>query len=384
MAPSMLGIQMGSVANGFAAFSLSGSATVLGGVSLAIGMPMLFLSLVGGVVADRAPRRSVLMVTQSVLGLSAAAIAVLAMTGHLAVWQLYVLGFAQGTAFAFNMPARQAYIAEIVPPVHLRSAVTLNNATMNGARILGPSLAGALLAVPAVGIGGVFAVMATMYIAVITALLRLPSSVRRAVGERENAWTQLVNGLRYIRSSPALLGLLVLGFLPLFFGLPFQSLLPVFAERVHGVGAPGLGAMSAAVGAGALAGSLAIVLLSRSPHVGRYQIGLCVGFGLSLIGFALAPTFGVAVALLVGVGFMSAGYSALNQTLVMENTDPQFHGRVMSVYLLTYGMVPFATLPEAWLTDHLGPSTAMLFAGTAVTLSVLLVVAVRASTRRQA
>jgi hypothetical protein len=141
--------------------------------------------------------------------------------------------------------------------------------------------------------------------------------------------------------------------------------------------------MSAAVGAGALAGSLAIVLLSRSPHVGRYQVALGVGFGLSLMGFALAPTFGIALALLVAVGFMSAGYAALNQTLVMENTDPQFHGRVMSVYLLTYGMVPFATLPEAWLTDHLGAPIAMLFAGAAVTLSVLLVVAVRASSRRK-
>jgi MFS family permease len=382
MAPSMLAIQMGTVATGFAAFTLSGSATVLGGVSLATGLPMLLLSLVGGVVADRASRRNILLGTQSTLGLSAAAVAVLALTGHLAVWHLYLLGLAQGTAFAFNMPARQAYIAEIVSAAQLRSAVTLNNATMNFARIAGPSLAGVLLAVPALGAGVVFAAMAAMYSTVIAALFRLPEPPARERISRAGGLAQMVDGLRYIRSNSTLRALLIIGFVPLFFGLPFQFLLPVFAERVHGVGAAGLGAMSACVGAGALAGSLAIALFSGSRRLGRIQIALGASFGLSLLGFALAPDFLLASGLLVVVGFTSAGYSALNQTLVMEHTASQFHGRVMSVYLLTYGMIPFATFPEAWLADHIGAPAAMSIAGAIVALSVLLAAVLVPASRR--
>lgn len=378
----MFAIQMGTVGTGYAAFALSGSATVLGGVSLAQGLPMLLLSLIGGVVADRASRRLIMIGTQTVLGLSAFTIAILALTGNLAVWQLYLLGIAQGTAFSFNMPARQAYIAELVGPAQLRSAVTLNNTTMNFARIAGPSVAGGLLAVPALGVALVFATMAAMYSTVIATLFRLPDSAVRETRDGGGGWSQLVDGLRYIRRTPTLRGLLILGWVPLFFGLPFQSLLPVFAQRVHDVGAPGLGAMSAAVGAGALAGAVAVALFSRWGRLGQLQIVLGAGFGLALIGFGLAPTFPIAIVLLVGVGLASAGYAALNQTLIMEHTASQFHGRVMSVFLLTYGTVPFATFPEAWLADHIGAPTALVLAGAVVTLSVVLVAVFAPSFRR--
>jgi len=374
MSHSMFAIQMGTVATGYAAFTLSGSATVLGGISLAQGIPMLLLSLVGGVVADRTSRRLVLIGTQTMLGVPAIAIAILAFTGHLAVWQLYVFGILQGTAFSFNMPARQAYIAELVGPALLRSAVTLNNTTMNFARIAGPSVAGALLAVPALGVGGVFGAMGVLYCGVISSLARLPDTEAREAVGRSGGWAQLVDGLKYIRRTPTLFGLLLLGFLPLLFGLPFQSLLPLFAERVHGVGAPGLGAMSAAAGAGALVGAVAVALFSRLRRLGQLQIALGVGFGLGLIGFGLAPTFPIALVLLLLVGMSSAGYAALNQTLLMEHTDAQFHGRVMSVFLLSYGAVPLATFPEAWLADHIGGPYALALAGALVTLSVLLVV----------
>src|SRR5438094_7504231 len=208
MAPSMFAIQMGTVAIGFAAFDLTGSATVLGDVSLAQGVPMLLLSLVGGVVADRTSRRLVLIGTQTMLGVPAVAIAILAFTGHLAVWQLYVFGILQGTAFSFNMPARQAYIAELVGPALLRSAVTLNNTTMNFARIAGPSVAGALLAVPALGVGGVFGAMGVLYCGVISSLARLPDAAARQTEIASGGWMQLVEGLKYIRRTPTLFGLL--------------------------------------------------------------------------------------------------------------------------------------------------------------------------------
>ncbi len=380
--PSTLAVQMAAVAIGYAAFLLSGSATALGGVSLATGLPMLSFALVGGVVADRAPRRLVLIGTQSTLGLSAAAIAALALTGHLAIWHLYVLGVAQGTAFAFNMPARQAFIAELVGPELLRSAVSLNNATMNFARIAGPSLAGGLLAVPAIGVGGVFATIALMYGAVLLTLFRLPPGRGSKAAAGRGNWQQLTAGLNHIRTSPALLTLLTLGFVPMFFGMPYQTLLPLFAERVHGVGALGLGLMNAAVGAGALAGSLVIAAYAGGRALGRLQMMLGIAFGVGLIGFGVAPSFPIAVAALVLVGFAFAGYAAVNQTLVMEHTAADFHGRVISVYLMSFGLLPLATFPEAWGADHIGGPAMIILAGSVVVAAVGLTALLVPSYRR--
>jgi len=368
--PSTLGVQMASVAIGYAAFLISGSATALGGVSLATGLPMLTFALVGGVVADRAPRRLILIGTQTTLGLSAATIAALTLTGHLALWHLYVLGMAQGTAFAFNMPARQAFIAELVGPELLRSAISLNNATMNFARIAGPAIAGGLIAMPMLGVGGVFSLIALMYGAALLSVLRLPPGRGSAAAAGRGNWQQLLAGLNQIRSSPALLALLTLGFVPLFFGMPYQTLLPLFAERVHGAGALGLGLMNAAVGVGALTGSLTIAAYASGRALGRLQIILGLAFGVGLVGFGLAPSFPLAVAALVVVGFAFAGYAAVNQTLVMEHTSPDFHGRVISVYLMSFGLLPLATFPEAWGADHIGGPAMITIAGSLVIAAV--------------
>src|SRR5262245_2407260 len=146
--PSILATQMNMVASGFTAFELTGSAAMLGIVSSAVSIPMLLLSLVGGVVADRAPRRRVIVASQSSMGIATLLVAILAITGHVEVWHLIALGLVNGTAFSFNMPARQAYTADLVGGSLLRSAVSLTNAGMNFNRILGPALAGLLLVIP--------------------------------------------------------------------------------------------------------------------------------------------------------------------------------------------------------------------------------------------
>jgi MFS family permease len=372
MLPGALAIQMGTVAIGYAAFALTGSATALGGVSLATGLPMLALSLVGGVVADRSSRRAILIGTQTILGLGALTTGALALTDQLVIWHLYVLGAVQGTAFSFNMPARQAFVAELVPATLLRSAVTLSNASMNFARIAGPSIAGGLLAIPVVGVGGVFAAMSAMYGAVLVSLARLPERASNRAPGNTRGWDQLTAGLHHIRSTPTLVALLTVGFIPLLLGMPYQTLLPVFAERVHNTGAFGLGLMNAAAGIGALAGSMTVALAARLPWLSRLQVLLGVGFGLSLVGFGAAPSFTVALALLVLVGFTFAAYTALNMTLVMERAAPQFHGRVMSVYLASFGLLPVATFPEAWIADHVGAPATIAGAGALVVITLVL------------
>jgi MFS family permease len=330
-------------------------------MSLALGAPLLLFALIGGVAADRLPRQRVVLASQTVLGACAAVIAALSVANLLAPWHLVAVGLAQGTAFAFNVPARQALVSDLVGPARLRSAVSLNTTFTNACRILGPALAGVLLSVPQVGVTGVFVAVAGMYVVGIASAAAIRVHPPSGDVRRGSAYAQLIEGLAYIRSSPVLLALLGLAVVPPFFGLPFQMLLPLFSETVYGVGAAGLGVLTAATGAGALAGSLAVAALAEFRRPAVLQLALGVGFGLTLVAFGAAPTFAVAVVVLAAAGFASAAYTALNNTLVMANSAPRLHGRVMSVYLLTLGATPVAAFPMSWLADRLGgPATVAL------------------------
>ena len=373
MLPATLAWQMSMIVNGYAAFVLSGSATVLGVVSIATGLPMIPFALVGGVVADRLSRRTVLLGTQGTFVVATGAIAALSLAGWLQVWHLVAYALFQGVAISFNVPARQSFIAELVGPQLVRNAIALNNAGMNCCRIAGPALAGALQAAPAVGVAGALVAMAAMYVVVVAALLGLPARAETSAPAAEHAggWAEMLEGLRYIQGSPVLLALMGLALVPLCFGLPYQTLMPLFAEEVFAVGAGGLGALMTANGLGALAGSLAVAAVSGYSRPGVLQLRLGVGFGLALVGFGLAPAFPIALACLAVVGFTSAAYSALNNSLVMAHTEPRLYGRVMSVYLLTFAVMPIGSLPAAWLADHVGGPATVVGGGLAVAVLVV-------------
>ncbi len=377
MMPATLAVMMNQVASPYAAFSLSESAAVLGVVSLAQGVPMLLLGLVGGVVADRLPRRLVLAGSQTALGIGALSLAILGLAGVLQVWHIIAATFLQGAAFAFNMPARQAYIAELVPRAQLANASALNNAGQNFCRVAGPALGGVLLAIPGVGIGGAFLTMAVMYAAALGVLFRLPGGSRR-VGDtaRASSASHLVEGLQYVRSSPPIVSLIAMNLVVVMFGMSYQTLMPVVAERVFGVGAEGLGLLLASSGVGALAGALVVASLSRFRQPALLQFGLGSGLGLALVVFALTRSFPVAVGLLVVVGFLFSAFSALNNTLLMANIEARLTGRVMSIYLLTWGAMPLGSLPLAWLADRAGAPVAIALAG-AVVAAVVIAIAVR-------
>ncbi len=383
--PATLAVMMNQVASPYAAFTLSNSAAILGIVSLAQGLPMLLLSLVGGVVADRLPRRLVLMGSQTTLGLAAVALAVLGITGNLQVWHIVASSFVQGAAFAFNMPARQAYIAELVARPQLANAAALNNAGQNFCRVAGPALGGMLMALPRIGVGGAFLSMAGMYAFALAALFRLPATPSPgavAAHTRTGSAAHLLEGLRYVRSRPAIMALIVMNLIVVVFGQPYQTLMPVVAERVYSAGAEGLGLLLAASGAGALAGSVAVASMSRLRRPATIQVGLGIALGLALVGFSLTRSMPVALALLVLVGFLFSSFSALNNTLLMANTEPRLTGRVMSIYLLTWGAVPVGSLPLAWLADRAGAPVALALAGGLVTVfAVALAVLVPASRR---
>lgn len=372
MLPGTLAMQMGMITNGYLAYDLTGSAAAIGLVTMGFGIPMLLLSLVGGVVADRVSKRKVLVISQTTIGLCAVALAVLVLTGLIQIWQMTLVALVMGTCFAFNMPARQSFVAEIISRERLMNAIALNNAGMNLARVAGPAIAGALIGIAWIGIGGVYIIMAAMYVIVILSLLRIRDRGASPNPDKVSGFRSAVDGLRYIRGNSALMALLMLAFAPVLLGMPYQALMPVFAEDVFDVGPSGLGLLMTVNGIGALLGSLVVASLTDISRRGLVQLGLGVGFGLSVALFAFSGNFYVALFALMIVGGASASYMSLNSTLVMDKADPQYHGRVMSIYMLTFSLMPLSVLPTGAIADAVGAPVTIGIAGLLLAVVVVL------------
>lgn len=354
MLPGTMAMQMGMVTTGYVAYDISRSAASVSYVSLGMGIPMLFLGLFGGVVADRFPKRRTLMFTQTLIGITAALNATLVLSGVIQIWHLFLISALQGTAFAFNMPSRQAFVAQLISRERLMAAVALNQAGMNFSRVIGPSIAGALIAVPFIGAGGVYVIMTGMYAFVVLSLFRIPQAGDPVREKRPSPLRSLRDGLGYVHNNGVVFTLLLLAFIPVILGMPYQALMPVFARDVFHVGSGGLGLLLTLNGLGALAGSLIVAGSTSFRHRGMLQIGFGVMFGLSIALFAFGQSFYIALGALLIVGLASAGFQSLNSTLVMNNTDPAYHGRVMSVYMLTFSAMPLGVVPFGWLADHYG------------------------------
>jgi len=382
--PSTMTWSICNVATGYAALTLSGSATALGVVTMLGGLPMLVLAPLGGVVADRFPRKTVLLLTQSLLAAGALALAVLSMFDLLEVWHLGALGLVQGVAFSFNMPSRQSLLMEIVGPQLTRSAASMNMIAPNFSRVVGPSVAGVMLATPWIGIAGVFWTMVVLYGIVIGSLYWLPPSQRppRDDGGVRAVWDSLLEGFRYVLGSPIHRGLLGSAFVLLVLGWPVLQIMPVFSEHVFDVGATGLGLLLSANGIGALLGTFGVATLIGLRRLGLVQVGLGFGFALSIVGFALAPSMPWAVVMAALFGVFQSGYMSLNSTMLMGNTDPRLYGRVLSVNMMTFGVTPIATLPLAWASDQVDPQSAVLAAGLAMTVALVLLAIFNPAARR--
>lgn len=377
MLASYMAMQMNVLARGYLTFDLSGSATALGVVTMVRGLPQLFLSPFGGVIADRVDKRRLLIATQVAMGVLAAINALLIQLGVIQVWHLAALSLAEGFVFAFNMPSRQAIIPELVADGELMNAVALNNSGMNLTRILGPSLAGALIGFGSYGMEITFYLIALCYVGFIVSLWRLPKERRVTRSAKAPFMEQLTGGVRYILGYPALAALIWLAFVPILFGMPYQTLLPVFTKRVLDVGAGGLGLLSAASGLGALVGSLTVATMASYPRKDVLQVGFGVLFGTALIGFALTPVFAPALAWIFVVGLAGNAYMALNSTMIMATAERAYHGRVMSIYMMTWSLMPLSTLPLGKVVDAAGVQSTTAVAGLIVALFVTFIGAVR-------
>lgn len=370
---SWTGMQFQQVARGYLAYRLTGSAFAIGLVTLAIGLPRIILSPIGGYLADRFKKRDVIIWTSLPMTALSGITGVLYLDHQLTVAWLVVLGFLQGIAFAFLMPARQAYVPQVVGTGHLLpNAIALNNAGMNLTRVLGPAAAGLLIAVPHFGLGGTFFVVAGCWLWVSWSALRVknqgvPSGPRQKVG------ASVRDGFSFVRRMPGLLVLMSLGFIPLALGMPYINLMPAIADGpLHG-GSALLGLLLSIGGIGSLVGTLLVASIARYPKKATMQLILGVSFGLSLVGFSYfvqMNKLALAIPFLFLAGMTGDAYQALNSSLIMMSTEPGQYGRVMGVYMMAQSIRPISVMPISAIADEIGTPITLLVAGAIVSVFV--------------
>jgi MFS transporter, DHA1 family, staphyloferrin A biosynthesis exporter len=337
---SQSGDWMDQMALNWLVYQITGSAVALGVLNLCRFVPILLFTLVGGVVADRWPRRRLLFSTQAIAMILAFALAVLVSTGHVQLWMVLIIAVGRGTMMSFNQPARQSLISELVPRSSLTNAIALNSATLNLTRVLGPAVGGVLIAT--VGISGAFYANGASFLAVLVSLLLMDIPAAKA-RPSTGMVTDLLDGLRYLMGEPRLRSLVLFALVPMILGMPYLTMLSVFAQDILHAGGAGLSILTAATGIGALVGAL-VVAGAVLRHRRRVMMFALVGFGASLILFSFSHWLWVSAAALVAAGLAQQIYMSLNNTLIQESVDDAYRGRVLSTMFLNRGMVPLGSM----------------------------------------
>jgi MFS family permease len=371
--------QMSGVAQGWLVYELTGSAFALGWVGAGWSVATLALSLYGGVVCDRMEKRDILLWTRSIMGLNFLLLGLLISLGVVQLWHLAVSSLVTGAMFAFMMPAQQAIITDLVDRDTLLNANSLNAVGMGLMGIGSASLAGVIITF--FGVDGVYYAMVLLYIMALYTLAHLP---RTGVAETNgrSVWADLREGLGYLRHSKLLLTLLVLGLVRVIFASPYRTLMPSFSQEVMGFDAAGLGLLMAAPGLGGLVSSLAMAGLGDFQGKGKLLLVSGIALGLAIIAFAQVPVLAVVLPCLALVGAAENAGMVCDQTLVQMNCDDRYLGRVLSVYMMLWGLTPLGTLPAGLAADITGIVPVYVVQGLVVAAAFAGVLVFRPAMRR--
>ncbi|MBZ5648812.1 MAG: MFS transporter [Acidobacteriia bacterium] len=359
---SLVGTWMQQVAQSWLVYRLTGSALLLGMVGFAGQFPVFLFGPFGGAIADRANRHRVVIATQTAAMMLAFVLAALTLMGTVRVWHVFVLSALLGVVNAVDIPVRQAFVVDMVGKDDLMNAIALNSSMVNGTRIVGPAIAGVLVA--AFGEGWCFFGNGVSYIAVIISLLFMNiRPVVRSRGER-SALADIIEGVHYsARTAPIRDLLLLLGLMSLM-GMPYAVLMPIFADQILHGGARGLGILMGATGVGALLGALTLATRRGLTGLGKWVAVSAAGFGACLILFAFSRNFWLSAALLLPVGFCFMLEMASSNTLIQAMVPDELRGRVMALYAVMFmGMAPFGALLAGALAHGLSAPVTVAIGG---------------------
>jgi len=358
---SLIGTWMTRVATGWLVYRLTGSAFLLGLVSFSSQIPILLLGPFAGVWVDRLNRHRVLVITQALSMVQSFALAALALAHIITVHEVILLNLFQGAINAFDMPARQAFLIEMVEDREdLGNAIALNSSLVNAARLIGPSVAGLLIAW--VGEGYCFLIDGFSYMAVIASLLAMNVTPRVIERAQESVLSELREGWAYVRGFRPIWSILLLLAVISLVGMPYTALMPIFAGKILHGGAHTLGFMMGAVGVGALTGAVRLAARKSVLGLGRLIAVTSAGFGAGLVAFSFSHELWLSLLLLVVTGFCFMQQMASSNTILQTITEDSKRGRVMSFYSMAFqGVAPFGSLTAGAIASHIGaPHTLMI------------------------
>nr|WP_246170813.1 MFS transporter [Pseudonocardia hierapolitana] len=373
------GTWMQNIALEWLVLELSGSPAAVG-ITMALQfLPMLLLGMYGGVIADRYPKRVVLMITQSLNGILSGALAVLTITGHVRVEHVYLFALVAGLVFVVDNPTRQVFVNEVVPDRYVRNAIALNAAVFQTSRLVGPAVAGVMIAT--VGSGWAFAANALSYVAPIAGLLLIRSADLIRTQRVERAPGQLRSALRYVAERPYVAWTIVLVGVVGTFGLKFPVVLTAMADETFGGssigGAQLYGLFNVVLAVGSVAGAL--IAGGRTHPRLRTIVLTGAAFGAAQFAAALAPGLGVFLAALVAMGVVNLAFQAMANSSVQSWVDADVRGRVMSLYMLAFvGGTPLGGPMVGWITDAFGARAGMAFCGLIPLLAAVVIAVVLA------
>jgi len=368
---SLCGTWMQNLAQAWLVYRLTGSLVLLGGIGFTGQIPLFLLSPIAGIVADRHSRQRVVIATQTASMLLAFVLAALTLTNTVHVWHIFVLSALLGMVNSFDVPARQSFIVEMVGKADLMNAIALNSSMFNASRIVGPAIAGLLIAV--VGEGWCFFLNGASYIAVIAGLLMMRVEPFKPSPRQGSPLNNIIEGFRFVIRNPPVHYLLALLGVVSLAGTPFTVLMPAFADRILHGGPKALGWLMGSTGVGALAAALTLASRRQLAGLGRWAAMAATSFGLWLIAFSFSHTFWLSIAILAPVGFSMIIQMGATNTLIQSMVPDHLRGRVMSIYAMTMmGMAPFGSLFVGFVADHLGAPRAVAIGG-AICLTAALI-----------
>jgi MFS family permease len=379
MAGAAFAMNMQLVAQGWLVYEMTVSSMNLAWVTIAFMFPQVVFSLVGGVLADRFRKKPVIMWAQMLNGAATLFMAFIVLYGNVTFFDFIWVGVVNGTVLALSIPARTAFIPELVGERLMFNAMAFNTAAWNLARILGPALAGFMIAIFAggdttseFGVGLVYLVLSALYfISSLTVLLIKHDGAPVPQDVRKGPFHDVSQGLRYVLHSPVVGGLILLSIVPFLFGLSINTLLPAFNTDVLSGGPDDLGILMTGMGVGAIAGSLALAKMGQVPHKGQWLFATGILWGLGVAWFANASTMFWALAGVGCVGLISAINMSMNRSVMQLQITQEMRGRVMSIDMMSHGLMPLGLLPVSWIAESYDVQTGLTVSGAVLAILTL-------------
>jgi MFS family permease len=368
---SLIGTWMDTVAEAWLVYRLTHSPLLLGIASFASQIPVFLLAPLGGVIADRWNRHKIVIGTQVSSMILASILSFLTLTKRVTVVDVITLAVLMGAVNAFDIPARQAFLVDMVGREDLMNAIALNSSMFNGARVIGPSIAGILVA--SIGEGWCFFANAVSYIAVIAGLLLMKIERAHVAQPSASPIEHIAEGFRFVRRTKPILAILLLLGLVSLVGMPYTVLMPIFATKILHGNARTLGVLMGATGIGALMGALMLASRTEVRGLGRFVFISCAGFGASLILFSFSRWYVLSIALLVPVGFCMMVQMASSNTLIQAMVPDELRGRTMAVYSMMFmGMAPLGALTAGAAADRISAPWTVALGGAVAILGAVI------------